>query len=237
MRAGSGPAASHVLRARSLDDELTRPGSRLVDMRYQAVLFDIGGVVCHSPLHTIARYEREHGIPEGFLNRVVRETGPAGAWSRMERGELAGDAFCACFDAECAERGHVLPVAAVLERIALEGGPLPAMVEALRRLRDGGLKTAALTNNWKSDTGDRHDLRPLFDHFIESSVVGLRKPDPAIYHLAFSALEIDPDRIVFLDDIGANLKAARELGVTTIKVVEPAAALRELGALVGIDLL
>jgi putative hydrolase of the HAD superfamily len=111
------------------------------------------------------------------------------------------------------------------------------MVEALRRLRGNGLKTAALTNNWKSEDGAKsQELRPLFDHFIESSVVGLRKPDPAIYRLAFSTLEVEPDRIVFLDDIGANLKAARELGVTTIKVVEPDAALRELSTLVGFDL-
>jgi putative hydrolase of the HAD superfamily len=130
-----------------------------------------------------------------------------------------------------------LPAAAVLEQIAQESGPRPAMVEALRRLRTNGLATAALTNNWRGDGNDRHDLRPLFDHFIESSVVGLRKPDPAIYRLAFTTLGIGAERIVFLDDIGANLKAARELGVTTIKVVDPDAALRELAALVGIELL
>jgi putative hydrolase of the HAD superfamily len=215
-------------------------------MRYEAVLFDLGGVVLDSPLHTIARYEREHGIPEGFLNSVVRDTGPGGAWSRMERGELSAPEFCVAFDLECSARGHLLPAAAVLERIAAENRPRPAMVEALRRLRAHGVGTAALTNNWKSDSTDRHGLRPLFDHFIESSVVGLRKPDPAIYRLrkpdpaiyrlAFSALGIAPERLVFLDDIGANLKAARALGVTTIKVVEPESALRELAALVGLDL-
>ncbi|HEX2464679.1 MAG TPA: haloacid dehalogenase, partial [Thermoanaerobaculia bacterium] len=120
-------------------------------MRYQAVLFDIGGVVVDSPLHTIARYERENGIPEGFLNSVVRDTGPTGAWSRMERGELTAAEFCADFDAECSARGHLLPAAAVLERIALENKPRPAMMRALERLRANGLITAALTNNWKSD--------------------------------------------------------------------------------------
>jgi putative hydrolase of the HAD superfamily len=206
-------------------------------MRYRAVLFDLGGVVLASPLHTIARYERERGIPEGFLNSVVRDTGPAGAWSRMERGELSGPEFCAAFDLECEARGHLLPAVAVLERIAQDSGPHPAMVEALRRLRQRSLVTAALTNNWRGDGSDRHGLRPLFDHFIESSVVGLRKPDPAIYRLAFSMLGVGPEGVVFLDDIGANLKAARELGVTTIKVVDPEAALRELETLLGFDLL
>jgi putative hydrolase of the HAD superfamily len=208
-------------------------------MRYQAVLFDIGGVVVDSPLHTIARYEREHGIPEGFLNSVVRDTGPTGAWSRMERGELDSAGFCAQFDSECSARGHLLPAAAVLERIAIENKPRPVMTEALRRLRAHGLKTAALTNNWKNEgeSSDKHGLRPLFDHFIESSVVGLRKPDPAIYRLAFAEIGVPGEQIVFLDDIGANLKSARELGMTTIKVMEPEQALRELGEHVGIQLL
>ena len=208
-------------------------------MSYRAVLFDIGGVVIDSPLHTIARYEREHGIPEGFLNRVVRDTGPAGAWSRMERGELTAAEFCADFDSECSARGHLLPAAAVLERIGLESKPRPAMMEALRRLRAHGLVTAALTNNWKSDgeSSDRHGLRPLFDHFIESSVVGRRKPVPAFYRLAFAEMGRPGERIVFLDDIGANLKAARSLGMTTIKVIDAEQALGELQALLGIELL
>ena len=208
-------------------------------MSYHAVLFDIGGVVVDSPLHTIARYEREHGIPEGFLNSVVRDTGPTGAWSRMERGELDAAGFCAQFDTECSARGHLLPAAAVLERIALENKPRPLMTEALRRLRANGLVTAALTNNWKSEgeSSDRHGLRPLFDHFIESSVVGLRKPDPAIYRLAFAQMGLAGERIVFLDDIGANLKAARALGMTTIKVIDAEQALGELQELLGIELL
>jgi len=208
-------------------------------MQYQAVLFDIGGVIVDSPLHTIARYEREQGIPEGFLNSVVRDTGPTGAWSRMERGELDSAGFCAQFDAECTARGHLLPAAAVLERIALENKPRPLMTEALRRLRAHGLVTAALTNNWRNEgeASDRHGLRPLFDHFIESSVVGLRKPDPAIYRLAFAEMGLSGEKIVFLDDIGANLKSARELGMTTIKVIDAEQALGELQTLLGIELL
>jgi epoxide hydrolase-like predicted phosphatase len=157
----------------------------------------------------------------------------------MERGELTTAEFCSCFDEECEARGHLLPAAAVLERIALENRPRPIMVEALRRLRAHRLMTAALTNNWKSEgeAPDRHGLRPLFDHFIESSVVGLRKPDPAIYRLAFATMQVEPERVIFLDDIGANLKTARGLGVTTIKVEDPEAAIRELGALLGIELL
>ena len=206
-------------------------------MSFRAVIFDLGGVVLRSPLHTIAEYERNHGIPEGFLNRVVLETGPSGAWSRLERGELDLDGFCEGFDRECEERGHLLPASAVMQAIADSSGPQPEMIEALGRLRGRGFRTAALTNNWQSDGQDRYQLRPLFDEFVESSVVGLRKPDPAIYEYVFGALGVEASETVFLDDIGGNLKPARAMGVTTIKVVEASQALRELGEVLGLELL
>lgn len=206
-------------------------------MSIQAVIFDLGGVVLESPLHTIARFEQEKGLPDGLLNRVVRETGPSGAWSRLERGEIDMEVFCTDFDAECAERGALYPAAEVMAAIAASSGPRPQMLEALRRLRSAGLSTAALTNNWKSDGQDRHGLRPFFDAFVESSIVGLRKPDPRIYHHVLDQLGAQPEEAVFLDDIGANLKGARALGITTIKVVEPETALRELEAVVGCRLL
>ena len=114
----------------------------------------------------------------------------------------------------------------------------PQMLEAIRRLRARGLRTAALTNNWVSEGKRQTDtLRERFDVFVESAVVGLRKPDPRIYELVCRELGVPPARTAFLDDIGLNLKPARALGMATIKVVEPDAALRELGALLGLDLL
>ena len=110
------------------------------------------------------------------------------------------------------------------------------MLAALSILRERGLKTAALTNNW--DTGEAEDesarLRPLFDVYVESRVVGLRKPDPRIYQLACRELAVEPPEAVFLDDIGTNLKAARGLGMTTLKVEDPATALAELEEVLGI---
>src|SRR5262249_40366751 len=116
--------------------------------------------------------------------------------------------------------------------------PRPVMVEAIRRIRARGLRAGALTNNWVSETPrPPHPVREHFDVFVESSVVGLRKPDPRIYELACRELGVAPTRAAFLDDIGANLKTARTLGLATIKVTEPRAALSELSALLGFDLL
>ncbi|MGI9591309.1 MAG: HAD-IA family hydrolase, partial [Myxococcota bacterium] len=77
-------------------------------MSLRAVIFDLGGVVLGSPLHAIAAYERQRGIPEGFVNRVVMDTAPRGAWSRLERGELVMEAFFAAFEADCAAAGQAI---------------------------------------------------------------------------------------------------------------------------------
>ena len=208
----------------------------MTEQMYKAVIFDLGGVVLDSPLHAIARFEHDRGIPEGFVNRLVVESAPGGAWSRLERGELGLEAFCEAFDAECRERGHLLPAQDLMEHIASSSGPRPTMLEALRRIRQQGLAVVALTNNWSSDGQDRHQLRPYFDHFIESSVVGLRKPDPAIYRHALDLIAVEPAEAVFLDDIGSNLKTARAMGVTTIKVVTAQQALAELESVLGFPL-
>ncbi|MDJ0847340.1 MAG: HAD family phosphatase [Myxococcota bacterium] len=207
-------------------------------MRFGAVIFDLGGVVLGSPLHAIAAYERELEIPAGFINRVVVDTGPGGAWSRLERGELSLDAFYPAFESDCREAGRDISARAMMERMAAASAPRPAMLGAVRRIRDRGLKTAALTNNWETEEPEEGSraLRGHFDAFIESSVVGLRKPDPRIYRHACDEIGVAPGAAVFLDDIGRNLKAARELGMTTVKVEEPDAALAELEALLGFAL-
>jgi epoxide hydrolase-like predicted phosphatase len=207
-------------------------------LRFLAVIFDLGGVVLGSPLHAIAAFEREQGIPRGFVNRVVMETAPEGAWSRLERGELTLEEFFPAFERDCAAAGQVLSARAMMERMAESALPRPAMLEAVKQIRARGLKTAVLTNNWQdegSEEGTRA-LRPHFDAFVESSVLGLRKPDPRIYQHACDEVGVRPAEAVFLDDIGRNLKAARQLGMATIKVDDPDQALAELERLLGFAL-
>jgi putative hydrolase of the HAD superfamily len=202
---------------------------------YRAVIFDLGGVVLDSPLHAIARYERELGIPVGHVNRVVARGGPQGAWARLERGEIGLAAFAPAFERECATAGHAISAHAMMARIGEASEPRPAMLRAIAALRQGGLAVGALTNNWESEAEPRplDDLRAHFDAFVESRVTGLRKPDPRIYLYACEQLRVSPPEAVFLDDIGGNLKAARALGMATIKVEEPGAALAELAQRLG----
>ena len=205
---------------------------------FRAVIFDLGGVVLGSPLHAIASFEKELGIPAGFVNRVVVDTGASGAWARHERGELAREHFMREFSGECQSAGHALSVPDLFDRMAEVSHPRPRMLEAIRRIRARGLLTAALTNNFPSDAEDSggRALRACFDDFFESSVLGLHKPDPRIYQHACRALNVAPNESIFLDDIGRNLKAARAVVMSAIKVEEPATALGQLEALLGFSL-
>jgi putative hydrolase of the HAD superfamily len=200
-----------------------------------AVVFDLGGVVMDSPLHAIARYERDHGLAPNAINRAITAAGDTGAWARLERGELELMDFFPAFEADCRAHDVVLSGARVMAYIAQAAVPRPAMLEAIRRIRARNLRVAALTNNWVTAEArpGRAELRQLFHVFIESSVVGLRKPDPRIYRLTCRELGVEPTAAAFLDDIGSNLKAARALGMTTIKVEDPQVALEELSAVLG----
>lgn len=191
-----------------------------------------------SPLEAFAAYELELGLPPQALNKAIVAAGHTSAWARLERGELTMPQFFEAFDAELTAAVQVrISAEALMAKIADNTQLRPAMLSAIRTIRSAGLKAAALTNNWASeDQFHKMDaLRNEFDVFIESTKVGLRKPDPRIYQLACSALGVAPPQVVFLDDIGMNLKAARELGMKTIKVVDYREALRELSLVLGID--
>lgn len=207
-------------------------------MSIAAVIFDLGGVVLGSPLEVFAEYERELKLPLHTLNKGIVEAGPKGAWARLERGELNMRQFYTAFDAENAARGVRISTQTLMANVALKTDVRPEVVDALRILRASRLKVAALTNNWVSEDQSKKMalLRAEFDVFIESTRVGLRKPDPRIYELTCRELGVSPARVAYLDDIGLNLKPARVLGMTTIKVDEIGRALAELGEVVGLSL-
>jgi putative hydrolase of the HAD superfamily len=202
----------------------------------RGVIFDLGGVVLGSPMHAIADYEREVGLSAGLVNRHIVERGRDGAWARLERGEFDTEAFFAAFDAEFAEAGHPMSARDMMTRMGQATQPRAAMLDAIARIREAGLRAAALTNNWRGEGDGTSLLKPHFDVFVESAVLGMRKPDPRIYTHVLGELRLRADETVFLDDIGRNLKPAREMGMHTIKVDDPDAALAELEALLGFAL-
>jgi putative hydrolase of the HAD superfamily len=206
----------------------------------QAVVFDLGGVITESPMHAFAAYEAEAGLPDGLIRRLNSTDPDTNAWARYERNELDTAGFCAAFEAEAAAAGHRLDATRVLA--ALAGEVRPAMVAALEQLSAAGFPLGLLSNNVApmERTGRLGELLGLFDAVVESSVEGVRKPEPEIYRRALDRLSAAVGRrleardCAYLDDLGINLKPARAMGFATIKVVDPADALAELSALTGL---
>ena len=208
----------------------------------KAVIFDFGGVIVSSPFEAFARYERANALPDSFLRRLNANDPDTNAWARLERNELDAAGFAAQFEAEAEAAGYRIDGETVLG--LLVGEIRPRMLEALRRCHER-LKTALLTNNFvigegsgEADTnaGPLAEVSDYLDVVVESSKVGLRKPDTAIYELVCDELGVSPSDAVFLDDLGVNLKPARAMGMTTIKVGDPAVAIAELEAVVGFPL-
>ncbi len=208
----------------------------------KAVLWDFGGVFTSSPFDAFAAYERRNGLPEGFIRKVNTVNPDGNAWARLERAEISLEAFDTIFATEAEALGHRVPGADVVR--LLFGEVRPAMVEALRRIRQH-FRTACITNNFGAIGPDAvsaergaawREVSTLFEFVLESSKVGVRKPEPAIYRMACERLGVTPAEAVFLDDLGINLKSARALGMQTIKVESADQALTELEAITGLAL-
>ena len=201
----------------------------------RAVFWDFGGVILSSPFETFNRYEAEYGLPNDFIRSVNAIDSSHNAWARIERNDITPEEFDVAFAEESERLGHRVPGAKVLG--LLHGAVRPEMVVALDRVIDAGFVTACLTNNIVSD--DRAEVRPImarFDHVVESSKVGCRKPEPRFYQQACAVAQIEPAAVVFLDDLGSNLKPARQLGMSTIKVTSADQAITDLEGMLGISL-
>ena len=208
--------------------------------KIRAVLWDFGGVILTSPFEAFRRYEAANGLPDGLV-RTINATNPhTNAWALFERSDVTFDRFCTLFETEARDMGHSVDARSIMT--LLHGEIRPQMVRALHQLKQAGFIQGLLTNNVTSATGDgtgtgsRAEVLSIFDAVVESSVVGVRKPEPRFYELACETLGIEPHEAVFLDDLGINLKPAAAMGMRTIKVIDPDAALRELEHIVGIAL-
>jgi len=206
-----------------------------------AVIWDFGGVLTSSPFEAFARYEAEKGLPKDIIRRTNAENHFENAWAKFERAEIGIDEFDLAFAAESEALGAAVSGREVVS--LLSGDLRPEMVEALRRVK-ARFKTGCITNNLPANqigsaTGRSlyvAEVMALFDHVIESAKIGLRKPDPRIYTMMTERLGVNPQNCVYLDDLGVNLKPARDMGMTTIKVIDAASAITALEAATGLTL-
>ncbi|WP_167407183.1 HAD-IA family hydrolase [Bradyrhizobium forestalis] len=210
-------------------------------MAIEAVIFDFGGVLTSSPFEAFARFETERGLPIDIIRRTNAANHLENAWAKFERAEVDIETFDELFAAESLALGAEVRGRDVLP--LLQGDLRPEMVEALKRIK-AQLKTGCITNNLPANaigsmTGRSlyiAEVMVLFDHVIESAKIGLRKPDPRIYRMMVETLKVDPNSCVYLDDLGVNLKPAREMGMTTIKVTSGTQAIADLEKATGLRL-
>lgn len=217
---------------------------------FSAVLWDFGGVITSSPFEAFRRFEAERDIPLDTI-RTINATDPdTNAWARFERNDISIEEFDETFAQEARRLGHRIRGYDVLE--LLRGDIRPDMVHALVTVKSSGYKTACLTNNMASSNMASGNMASsnislgnatsstrvmdIFDAVVESSVVGCRKPEPRFYEIACELLDVPPQKCIFLDDLGVNLKPAAALGMTTIKVVSSDQAIADLETLLGIPL-
>ena len=210
----------------------------------KAVFWDFGGVITSSPFESFNRFEKENDLPKDFL-RSVNSTNPDfNAWAKLERNEVNLEQFDELFEIESKNLGHAVKGKDVIA--LLRGQIRPEMIVTLKKIK-GNLIQACLTNNIQSmgdmdfegnvsASGKHEEVMELFDFVFESSKENVRKPDPEFYIRACERGNVNPDEVVFLDDLGINLKPAKALGMKTIKVVKPQEALLELNSYLKIDL-
>jgi putative hydrolase of the HAD superfamily len=202
----------------------------------RAVLWDFGGVILTSPFEAFARYEEANGLPIGFIRSVNATNPDANAWAHLERNDIDPADFDDHFAAESEALGHRVQGADVLA--LLSGEVRPEMVTALDRVIASGFRTACLTNNvvGGDPRPDVAEVMVRFDHVVESSKVGVRKPEVRFYEIACELVGVEPVECVFLDDLGINLKPAAAMGMTTIKVGSAHQAITDLEAVLAIAL-
>ena len=211
----------------------------------KAVLWDFGGVITSSPFDAFNRFEAENGIPKDFIRGINATNPTTNAWAQFESNQVSIEVFNDLFESESRAAGHPIPGIEVLALLA--GDVRPEMVKALEICKKN-FKIGCITNNVKSSKGsaipqtkDKQnrmlEIMSLFDEIIESSIEGVRKPEPEIYRIALDRMKVEAEACVFLDDLGINLKPARAMGMKTIKVLDSRQALTELEDYTGLRLL
>lgn len=214
-------------------------------MKVEAVIWDFGGVITSSPFDAFNRYESERGLPHNIIRTINAANPHENAWALFERAEINAEQFDALFASEAALLGHDIRGADVL--LLLAGDVRPRMVATLDLLAREGFRLGCITNNVPAGKGagmarseakadEIAAIMKRFDHVIESSKAGIRKPDPRIYALMCDAISVNPARCVYLDDLGVNCKPAAEMGMHAIKVTSEGQALSDLSLHLGLAL-
>jgi epoxide hydrolase-like predicted phosphatase len=208
--------------------------------KIEAVLFDFGGVFTASPFHTGRRFADANGLDFDRMFAALfgdYHSDTDHPWHQVERGELAvADAF-AQIKAMAIADGVGFDIQALMSAVS-DDIDRTIVVDKVRALRAAGIRTGIITNNIREYSDRWRQMIPvdeLFDDVIDSSAVGVRKPNPEIFRLALRRLDVgQPQAAVFLDDFAPYVEAAKALGLHGVLVDEdPGPALHALDRIVA----
>ena len=210
--------------------------------RFSSIFWDFGGVITSSPFEAFSSFEENNDIPKDFIRKVNSINPNENAWAQLEQSKISLEEFDGLFAKESKKLGSEIQGSEVFS--LLQGEIRPKIVQAIKKFKSLGFLQACLTNNFDSEDRDvsalddkneeRKEIMQLFDFIIESKKVGVRKPNNKFYELALSETKVAPEKTIFLDDLGINLKPARKLNISTIKVFSEQQAINELTNLTGI---
>jgi putative hydrolase of the HAD superfamily len=202
-------------------------------MTRDTLLVDFGGVLTTNVFDAFADFCRAEGLaPDTVRDRFMTDPEARDLLGDLETGRI-GEAE---FEPRFAALLGVEPAEGLIDRLFAGMVPEPAMLDAVRAARQGGVRTGLLSNSWGQERYDRATLEELFDTVVISGEVGMRKPSPEIYALAAERLGREPERIVFVDDLPGNLKPAREIGMATVLHRDAGATVAELEQHLGVSL-
>ena len=204
-------------------------------MTIKTIIFDFGGVITNSPIDGFKLLEEKHGYDKGIITNINMNNPDNNAWAKSERGEIDINTFLEEFEKEALSIGQKINAKEILQQ--LYGSLRKNMINKIKLLSNSKkYKLICLTNVLKGvdifTPKERveavKNVMSYFDIIYESYKLNMRKPEARIYQYILKELNIEPQETVFLDDLGMNLKSARQLGINTIKVIDPNDALYQL---------
>ena len=199
----------------------------------KGLLIDFGGVLTTNVFESFRDFCRAEGLDQDRVRHLFRSDPEAlSLLRRLEVGDLDEDAFAEQFGPMLGVREH----AGLVNRLFAGMQPDEPMIEALRRARAGGVRTALVSNSWGHGRYDREAFPELFDAVVISGEVGLHKPQPEIFLLAAEQVGTEPSECVFVDDLRENCAGAEAVGMTAVLHRGADETLDRLEGLLGVTL-
>ena len=205
----------------------------MADERRRGLLVDFGGVLTSDVFLSFQAFCAAEGLsPDTVAQRFRADPSARDLLAALETGEIDE----AEFEPRFAQLLGVGEPAGLIDRLFAEMRPDEAMIDAVRAAHRAGVRTGLISNSWGHGRYDRSQFPELFDGWVISGEVGLRKPSPEIYARGAEAIGLPPAACVFVDDLPGNLKPARELGMATVLHRSAQETIPQLERLLGVSL-